>query len=107
MKATTPKRLRRIAIWILLDLCFTAGVLAFSAWADETAAVAHPKMAGCYCGCAHGKTAAGCGKMCDLPKYTGKWWAVSCAKPRASAPTENPGAGPRMPHPAKAERASN
>ena len=96
-----------MAIWLLLDFCLAVGLFAFTAWADDSARVTSPHVAGCYCGCAHGKTAVGCGKMCDLPKYTGKWWAVSCAKPRATTPSENPGAGPRMPHPAKAERASN
>ena len=63
--------------------------------------------AGCYCGCAQSKTSAGCTKMCELPKYASRWWAVTCAKPHMTTPTEKSGAGPRLPHPGRAERASN
>ncbi|MGB7847137.1 MAG: hypothetical protein WBL63_16090 [Candidatus Acidiferrum sp.] len=53
------------------------------------------------------RTSAGCGKMCELPKYASRWWAVTCAKPRASAPVETPDAGPHVPHPGRSERANN
>lgn len=43
--------------------------------------------------------------MCDLPKYLSRWWATSCAKPRMKAPADNHGAGPRYPHPDRAEHA--
>lgn len=62
---------------------------------------------GCYCHCAQSKTKLGCVKMCELPRYASRWWATTCAKPRVSSPAENPGAGPRLPHPDHAERASN
>jgi hypothetical protein len=45
--------------------------------------------------------------MCELPKYASRWWAVTCAKPRASAHPESPEARPRLAHPARPERASN
>jgi hypothetical protein len=62
-------------------------------------------VAGCYCGCERTAGAGSCVKMCDLPKYSSRWWATSCKKPRALAPKENPGAGPRLRHADHAERA--
>jgi len=43
--------------------------------------------------------------MCELKKYASRWWATSCAKPRAHAPANNSGSGPRLPHPEHAEHA--
>ena len=60
---------------------------------------------GCYCHCAQSRTRADCVMMCDLPKYLSRWWATSCAKPRMKAPADNHGAGPRYPHPDRAEHA--
>src|ERR1700739_600368 len=106
--ATTPfQRLRRIALWIVLDLLVAAGVLALSAWADTSAAIRKVPAGGCYCGCALAKTSAGCGKMCELPKYASRRWAVTCHKPRATAPVETPDARPPFPHPSRSEHASN
>jgi len=61
---------------------------------------------GCYCDCSHSKTKSGCVKICELPRYASRWWANTCAKPRVSSPADNHGAGPRLPHPDRAERAS-
>ena len=100
-------RLRRLALWAALDLLLFASALAISSWADTSAHSRKPKAVGCYCSCALSKTSAGCVKMCELPKYASKWWAVSCAKPRLQPPLETPGAGPHYPHTPRAERASN
>lgn len=62
--------------------------------------------AGCPCRCNQGKTHAGCSRMCDAPRRASRWGANSCAKPRIKPPAETPGAGPRLPRPARAERAS-
>jgi hypothetical protein len=101
------RRLRRLAIWAILDLALFAGALALSTSADTRGQLRKPKSAGCYCSCAQSKTSAGCTRMCELPKYASRWWAVSCAKPRAQAPAETPGAGPHYPRAPRAERASN
>src|ERR1700680_1839274 len=98
-------RLRRLAIWTALDLALFAGALALSTSADNRGQLGKTSVGGCYCGCAQSKTAAGCTKMCELPKYASRWWAVSCAKPRQQPPVENPGAHPRLPHPDRAEHA--
>jgi hypothetical protein len=100
-------RLYRVAAWLVLDLLLAAGLLVITAWADSSSRVHQSSVDGCYCGCAHSKTAVGCGKMCELPKYASRWWAVTCAKPRASAHPESREARPRLSHPARPERASN
>jgi hypothetical protein len=46
-----------------------------------------------------------CVKMCELPKYATRWWAVSCAKPHGHSAANNPGAGPRLHHGDRAEHA--
>ena len=106
---TSPllRRLRRLAIWATLDLALFAGALAFSTSADTRGQLGKTNLGGCYCGCAHSKTSAGCAKMCELPKYASRSWAVSCAKPRVKPPAETPGAGPHYAHKPRAERASN
>ncbi|MGA3176737.1 MAG: hypothetical protein ABSE19_05260 [Candidatus Acidiferrum sp.] len=106
MSSFSLHRLRRLATWVLLELILAAAVMAFSVWADTSGRVKETKPGGCYCGCAMSKTSAGCSKMCELPKYASRWWAVTCAKPRANAPAATPGAGPRLPRPARAERAA-
>jgi len=107
MSSFSFKRLRRLATWVLLELILVAAVMAFSVWADNSGRVKQIKPGGCYCGCAMSKTSGGCSKMCELPKYASRWWAVTCAKPRTNPPAEGPGAGPRLPRPARAERAAN
>jgi hypothetical protein len=62
---------------------------------------------GCYCHCVESRARTGCLKMCDLPKYASRWWATSCTKPRLLAPSDKHGAGPRLPHPDRAEHAQN
>jgi len=106
---TSPvfRRIQRLAIWVLLDLALFAGALALSTSADTRGQLAKATPAGCYCACAHSKTSAGCAKMCELPKYASRWWAVSCSKPRVQPPVDTPGAGPHYPHKPRAERASN
>jgi len=60
---------------------------------------------GCYCGCAESRHRGGCVKMCDSKRYASRWWAKKCAKPHMHTPAENPNAGPRYPHPGRAEHA--
>jgi len=44
--------------------------------------------------------------MCDSPKRASRWATNNCAKPRFKKPADSNGAGPRLPHPPRAERAS-
>jgi len=107
MRAPTLLRLRRIVLWLALDLLVAVAMLAFTVWADTSSKIRYAPTGTCYCGCGQSKISAGCPKMCDLPKYASRPWAVTCRKPRVTTPTENPGAGPRLPHPSRSERASN
>ena len=109
LRMTSPllPRLRRLAIWATLDLALFAGALALSTFADTRGQLRKTHVEGCYCGCAQSKTSAGCTRMCELPKYASRWWAVSCSKPRVQPPADTPGAGPHYPHKPRAERASN
>jgi hypothetical protein len=50
----------------------------------------------CYCHCAYETGVKHCTKMCELPKFQSRWWAVSCHKKNATAsesssPASNPG----------------
>ena len=98
--------LRRAFLWLTF---FTAILLASALIlrADTPGTTRSVPTGGCYCKCAQSKTKLGCTKMCELPRYASRWWATTCAKPRASSPADNHGAGPRLPHPDHAERASN
>jgi hypothetical protein len=107
MRASSLNRLHRLALWLALDLLLAAALLAFSVWADTSTRVRNVPTGGCYCGCNLSKTSAGCGKMCELPKYASRWWAVTCTKPHAKDPAETPNARPHLPHPSRSERASN
>ena len=50
--------------------------------------------ASCYCGC-ESKSKQSCTKMCELPKYAGRWWAVSCKKTVSQHPKTNPESRPQ------------
>src|SRR5215471_40611 len=60
----------------------------------------------CACKCNEGRTRAGCSKVCDAHRRLLRWNANTCAKPRIKTPADSKGAGPRLPHPPRAERAS-
>jgi hypothetical protein len=50
----------------------------------------------CYCHCALETGMKHCTKMCELPQYQNRWWAISCHKKsptesESSSPTTNPG----------------
>ena len=104
----TP-RWKRTAAFLLLD-CLVICVVAFVAlsWpvlADTSGALRSPAPTACYCACAEAHARGGCAKMCELKKYAARWWATTCAKPRAHSPANNSGSGPRLPHPDHAEHA--
>ena len=104
--APLPAIIRHIVLWFAF---LTAALLgsALILRADTPGASRSVPTGGCYCKCAQSKTKLGCTKMCEIPKDASRWWATTCAKPRVSAPRDNHGAGPRLPHPDHAERASN
>ncbi|HEV7967912.1 MAG TPA: hypothetical protein VGP19_10095 [Candidatus Acidoferrales bacterium] len=50
----------------------------------------------CYCHCAYESGMTHCTKMCELPQYQNRWWAITCHKKNptaseSSSPASNPG----------------
>jgi hypothetical protein len=41
--------------------------------------------------------------MCESKRNASRWWAISCVKPHMKPPAPNSNAGPRFPHPDRAE----
>ena len=73
--------------------------------ADTPALLRTVPAGGCYCHCAESHVRGGCVKMCDSKRYASRWRASKCAKPHMRRPAENSHAGPRFPHPGRAEHA--
>ena len=73
--------------------------------ADTPALLRTVPAAGCYCHCAESNQRGGCIKMCDSRKYASRRWLKTCAKPHMQTPARNSHAGPRFPHPGRAEHA--
>jgi len=73
--------------------------------ADSPAGFSRKAPTTCYCRCAVSQAQSGCAKMCETARYASRWWATSCAKPRRKPNTNPSKAGPRMPHPSRAEHA--
>lgn len=107
MRGSTPARLGRFCLWLTFDFLLAAGLLAITAWGDTSAKLHQRTASSCYCGCAMSKTATGCAKICDLPKFASRHWAVTCTKVHTAAPAESPNAQPHLPHYSRSERASN
>ncbi len=88
----------------LSGILFLAGSLTLLA--DTPALLRSVPASGCYCQCAESHLRGGCVKMCESKRYASRWRATKCAKPHMHTPADNPNAGPRFPHPARAEHAS-
>ena len=92
-----PRRL------LALGICLLACALPLLA--DTPSLLRRVPAASCYCHCEESRVHGGCIKMCESKKYASRWWAKSCAKPHMSTPTHDSHAGPRYPHPGRAEHA--
>jgi hypothetical protein len=73
--------------------------------ADTPSLLRRVPAGGCYCHCAESKLRGGCMKMCGAKSYAYRWKVVSCAKPHMNTPLRDSHAGPRFPHPGRAEHA--
>jgi hypothetical protein len=104
-------RLFSKTIWWRRPLCrlYLLGILflgcAFTLFADTSALLRSIPAGGCYCHCAEAHLRGGCVKLCDSKRYASRWRATKCAKPHMQTPAENSNAGPRFPHPGRAEHA--
>lgn len=104
---TLPGR-RSFQIVLLIGMAFLLMCILGSALilsADTPGELRAAAVGTCYCHCADAGAHRSCVKMCELPKYAARRWAVTCAKPRMKLPVENRDAGPRFEHPGRKERA--
>jgi hypothetical protein len=95
--------LRTLGLGGVALACFLAGSLLLSA--DTPTELRTATVGTCYCHCRESRAHRDCVKMCELPKYSARQWATTCAKPRLKWPVENRDAGPRFAHPGRNERA--
>ena len=95
-----PRRSLRLFGAAICLLAFTPPLLA-----DTPALLRGTAEDGCYCHCAESKRHGGCVKMCESKRYASRRRVKSCAKPHLSTPMHDSHAGPRFPHPNRAERA--
>ncbi|MFZ0819920.1 MAG: hypothetical protein WAM91_07610 [Candidatus Acidiferrales bacterium] len=77
--------------WTLTFAIATLGAIASMPLLADThgAQVSSTPQFRCYCQCeAKGEHHVCPMKMCDLPKYENRWWAVSCHKPAPESSTK-------------------
>jgi hypothetical protein len=69
-----------------IRIAILLGTISAAALANElpTLLAGHPTPL-CYCHCAYETGVKHCTKMCELPQYQGRWWAISCQKKNSTA----------------------
>jgi len=87
----------------LLGIAFLACSLTLLA--DTPGLLRNVPAGGCYCRCEVSHLRSGCVKLCDSKRFASRWWAIKCVKPLMRRPPGNSNAGPRFPHPGRAEHA--
>ena len=81
----------------MIRTAFLLAAAASAALANEGAVFRmEPATPLCYCHCAYESGMRHCTKMCELPQYQKRWWAITCHKKNNSAadkssPTTYPG----------------
>ena len=94
---------------LLWRLLFALGAILVFSWSlladTPLGGLKTQNVEGCYCRCAKTKGLGSCVRMCELPKYASRWWAVTCGKQRGHTSRENKGAGPHLKHRDRAEHA--
>ena len=89
---TRPRGIRHA----LRILFFLGSACAIALANQSPLLLSDPKPPLCYCHCDRERGATHCTKMCELPEYEKRWWAVSCHKKssiynRNSAPSSSNG----------------
>jgi hypothetical protein len=65
---------------------FLLGTISAAALANQSPTpLSGPQTALCYCHCAYESAAKHCTKMCELPQYQGRWWAITCQKKNSTS----------------------
>jgi len=105
MRGHVAKIMSRRIFW--RTCLFGAAFLACSLTllADTPALLRKVPAGGCFCRCEESHRRGGCVKLCDSKRFASRWWAIKCAKPHMHTPANNSNAGPRFPHPGRAEHA--
>ena len=101
--STTKSPLSPLGKFVRLGV--TLLVCSVALLADTPAMLRKVPAGGCYCRCAESHLRSGCVKMCESKRRAARWWSTTCAKPHMQTPTRNSNAGPRFPHPGRAEHA--
>jgi len=84
-------------LWQALRTAILLGTVSAAALANQAPALTSgPATPLCYCHCAYETGMKHCTKMCELPQYQNRWWAISCHKKNSTAtgpstPASNPG----------------
>jgi len=96
-------RLRKVVVpgSIVCAVVLALGT-AQSLLADTSTRLRSSPPGSCYCCCGESRVAAGCVKICELPKYASRWWASTCAKPHVHRPAQDSNAGPHLRRPDRA-----
>jgi hypothetical protein len=76
-------------LWQAIRTVILLGTVSAAALANQGPLLSGPATPFCYCHCAYESGMKHCTKMCELPQYQSRWWAVSCHKknPTASLPS--------------------
>ena len=99
-----PRRSPRLIASLRRAFCASvfAAISAASLFANSSHLLRSMPAGSCYCCCNESRAAAGCAKMCELPKYASRWWATTCAKPHVRRPAASTDAGPHLRRPDRA-----
>jgi len=68
-------------LWQAIGTAILLGAASLAAMANQVPMLlSGPATPLCYCHCAYESGKTHCTKMCELPQYQNRWWAVSCRK---------------------------
>jgi hypothetical protein len=81
------KRVRKLRQFIGIAILLISTSAAALANQSQTL-FSGPKIPLCYCKCER-ETGKKCTKMCELPQYENRWWAISCHKKSAAGDATN------------------
>jgi len=73
-------------LWQAIRTVILLGTVSAAALANQGPSfLTAPATPLCYCHCAYEAGMKHCTKMCELPQYQSRWWAVSCHKKSSAA----------------------
>jgi len=105
MRGFIGKTILRQTHWRACLLGFVFLFCSLTLLADTPGLLRRVPAGGCFCRCEVSHLRGGCVKLCDSKRFASRWWAIKCVKPHMRRPLGNSNAGPRFPHPGRAEHA--